>query len=169
MARQFIHQRFTDNGRATLGMVYDCGVWIPPQRRPEPLVICAILEDTYRPVKIKGRTRIPAGDYELELKPVGTSKFDAQYSKLFKQFHAGMIRFKDVPDFSEILLHCGNDENDTEGCPLTGYSLSLAEHTVQYSRAAYSVLAAIITKSLLEGHRVTWSIRDEKVIHGWGR
>ena len=31
-----------------------------------------------------------------------------------------MIRFVDVPNFSEVLVHWGNYARNTEGCPLTG-------------------------------------------------
>lgn len=90
---------------------------------PEGARLCWTLEDRYRPVKVAGTTRIPAGLYELELKPVGTSRFDARASGILHarghKYH-GMIRLRNVPNFSEILIHWGNHHTDTEGCILVG-------------------------------------------------
>ena len=33
-----------------------------------------------------------------------------------------MIELCDVPNFSDVLLHCGNSDDDTAGCPLLGDS-----------------------------------------------
>lgn len=72
-----------------------------------------------------GRLRIAAGTYAIELKPVGTSKFDAEakdiLAKAGKPFH-GMPRLVDVPGRSEILIHWGNFWQDSEGCLLVGSS-----------------------------------------------
>lgn len=81
------------------------------------------LEDRYRPKKVPGTTRIPAGRYQLELKPVGTSRFDVRASGILAASgHAyhGMIRLRNVPNFSEVLIHWGNYHTDTEGCILVG-------------------------------------------------
>jgi hypothetical protein len=34
--------------------------------------------------------------------------------------HKGMLEVLDVPNFEHILIHCGNDEDDTSGCLLLG-------------------------------------------------
>lgn len=90
---------------------------------PEGARLCWTIEDRYRPVKVAGTTRIPAGLYELELKPVGSSRFDARASGILHarghKYH-GMIRLRNVPNFSEILIHWGNYHTDTEGCILVG-------------------------------------------------
>ena len=81
------------------------------------------LEDRYRPEKVAGTTRIPAGRYQLELKPFGSSRFDAQASRILSaagRAYYGMIRLRNVPNFSEVLIHWGNYHTDTEGCILVG-------------------------------------------------
>lgn len=66
---------------------------------------------------------IPRGIYRLELKPDGTSRFDKQARELLRKAgheHLGMIRLRDVPGRSEILIHWGNFWSDSEGCLLLG-------------------------------------------------
>jgi hypothetical protein len=86
--------------------------------------LCLTLEDRFRAgPKVPGSTRIPAGLYALELKAIGTSRFDAQAEKIMSKVglrHLGMVRLRDVPNFSEILIHWGNYHTNSEGCILTG-------------------------------------------------
>lgn len=76
---------------------------------------CFTLEDEFRNQKIKGETRIPAGSYKVELR----------YSPKFtpRLMHE-MLWLKDVPGFEFILIHPGNDDDDTEGCILVGKNTS---------------------------------------------
>ena len=57
------------------------------------------------------------GLYNIRLKPVGG--FHRKYKERF-DFHEGMLHVQDVPGFTYILLHIGNDHNDTAGCLLVG-------------------------------------------------
>lgn len=57
--------------------------------------------------KIKGKTAISAGRYEIIL----------TYSPKFKRILPLLVG---VPGFDGIRIHFGNDENDTEGCILVG-------------------------------------------------
>ena len=82
--------------------------------------LCYTLEDENRDSKVLGETRIPDGVYQLGLRKVGG--FNSRYSVRFKDIHDGMIEVKDVPNFSNILLHCGNTDEDTGGCLLLGDS-----------------------------------------------
>lgn len=68
---------------------------------------CYTLEDKVRPAKIKGRTAIPAGRYEVII----------NYSQ---RFNRPLPLFLDVPDFVGIRIHPGNTAADTEGCILVG-------------------------------------------------
>ena len=90
---------------------------------------CDTLEDTDRGLdqklplgtnqlrKVKGRTAIPTGDYEITLEVV-SQRFGnrPQY-----KFCGGRLpRLMNVPAFQGVLIHIGNDANDTEGCILVG-------------------------------------------------
>jgi Family of unknown function (DUF5675) len=84
-------------------------------------VICEALELALHAPKIAGKTRIPVGEYPLGFH--GASKFDAVYRKRLEndgQVYRGMIDIRDVPDFADVLFHCGNTTADSEGCVLCG-------------------------------------------------
>lgn len=82
--------------------------------------MCFTLEDEYRVQKQKGHTRIPAGEYLLTLRTFG--RHNTRYRKRFSQMHKGMIELNtsDRPNWSDILMHVGNSDEDTAGCILLG-------------------------------------------------
>lgn len=80
--------------------------------------LCYTLEDERRALKVKGETRIPAGEYEIKFRKEGG--FNERYKKKFAGIHKGMLEIKDVPYFDYILIHIGNTDEDTAGCLLLG-------------------------------------------------
>ena len=98
---------------------------------------CFGLEDEFREVKMAGETRIPAGRYKVKLRTVGG--FHTKYSKRFGSEHHGMLQVMDVPGFEYILIHLGNDDDDTDGCLLVGAGCNTANGllTIQSSTIAY--------------------------------
>ncbi len=80
--------------------------------------VCFGLEDPHRDRKIPGRTRIAAGRYRVALRTQGG--FHGRYSKRFGDMHRGMLHVLDVPEFTWILIHCGNTAEHTQGCLLVG-------------------------------------------------
>jgi len=80
--------------------------------------VCFGLEDEFREEKVVGETRIPDGDYQITLRTEG--RFHERYSTRFEEFHRGMLHIRDVPNFTFILIHCGNTDEDTKGCLLVG-------------------------------------------------
>jgi hypothetical protein len=80
--------------------------------------VCFGLEDEYREDKVPGETRIPCGTYSVALRIEGG--FHERYSKRFPGMHQGMLHITNVPGFQWILIHCGNTDQDTEGCLLVG-------------------------------------------------
>lgn len=90
---------------------------------------CDTLEDTDRGLdknlplatnqlrKVRGKTAIPTGTYDITLDVV-SQRFGnrTQY-----KFCGGKLpRLIGVPAFEGVLIHIGNDANDTEGCILVG-------------------------------------------------
>lgn len=98
--------RYSMQQRSTLGVLLADGEFL-----------CYTLEDQRRDVKIAGETCIPAGVYQIRLRTEGG--LHNRYSRKF-DFHIGMLHLQDVPLFEWICLHCGNDAEDTDGCPLVG-------------------------------------------------
>ena len=80
---------------------------------------CFTMEDEARTKKVKGETRIPAGDYDLEFKKVETS-LTKKYRKKY-DFFKWHIEVKNGPGFENIYIHVGNTDDHTEGCILLGY------------------------------------------------
>lgn len=133
--------RFSSQKRDTLGLLFD----ITDGRR----FLCFTLEDEDRDVKVMHETRIPAGTYKLRLKKWGG--YNTRYAKRFEGIHKGMIEVLDVPNFKHILIHCGNDEDDTSGCLLLGNSQTeniastgfVGSSTVAYKRVYPEIAEAI--------------------------
>jgi hypothetical protein len=96
-----------------------------------------VLEDAIRKQKIKHKTAIPNGRYEVVLK----------YSNRFKR---QMLFLMNVPNFSGILVHAGNTVNDTSGCLLVGYNVNINDGTIGRSLAAYYDLFREVKKLLYD-------------------
>lgn len=92
-------------------------------------------------VKVKGRTAIPAGTYDLELVYSG-------------KYGADTLSLKDVPGFRYIRIHSGNDETHTEGCILPGLTKSDSKGEVYKSSLAVTWLEDTIRPILKAGKRV---------------
>lgn len=89
---------------------------------------CDTLEDTVRDLnkdgkfdngekKIKGKTAIPYGTYEITTNVV-SSRFK---NRVWAKPYGGKIpRLINVPSFDGVLLHPGSSAEDTSGCLLVG-------------------------------------------------
>lgn len=100
-------QRYSDSGESTLGLLLLDGV-----------LQGYTLEDEARTIKVAGETRIPAGLYELklrqELTPL-TQKYRARFP--WFEWH---VEITNVPGFTNVYVHVGNDDDDTDACVLLG-------------------------------------------------
>jgi len=111
---------------------------------------CYTLEDEHRDSKVRGETRIPAGEYDIKLRKEGG--FHAKYSKRFSDIHDGMLHIVNVPGFEYILIHAGNTDEHTAGCLLVGDSQEnnnlvkdgfIGKSTQAYKRVYKKVIEAI--------------------------
>lgn len=153
---ELILQRYSDDGTSTHGLL-SMLIDRKPPLLPRYSFQCYTLEDTYRAEKIKGRTRIPAGRYELTL--YKSPRFDDQYRKMFPGSHHGMLLLNNVPGFEGVLIHLGNDAADTAGCLLVG--LRAETGMVTQSKLAYERIYPPIATELTAGRNVWIQIRDE--------
>lgn len=143
--------RFSDNGESTLGLMLI-----------NDRFNCFTLEDEKRAWKKYGETRIPAGRYQIKLRTEG--RFHEKYSKRFEGMHKGMLHLQDVPGFEYILIHPGNDDDDTAGCILVG---DIARNNVgrngliNESTQAYIRFYNMVVKELVKGNKIYINILDE--------
>lgn len=122
-----------------------------------------VLEDEYQNEKVYGETRIPAGSYEIKFRKEGGFHF--RYLNTFgSDFHEGMLELQDVPNFKYILIHIGNDEDDTAGCLLVGNTANYNKQGHGFigdSRVAYKRIYPIIRDALLNDEHVSITITNK--------
>lgn len=125
--------RYRDSETTTNGLLFVDGKYF-----------CHTLEDEPRLVKVYGKTRIPAGAYEIRFRTSG--RLYEKYKKF--SFHKGMLWLQNVPNFTYIYLHIGNTHIDTLGCILVGDSLSVDYQQIGHSTLAYIRLYKLILSKL---------------------
>ena len=125
-------QRFVEQPDATIGLLSADSIGAPHLQ-------WWILEDQAQPggVKVPGETRIPAGIYPIRLYEAG--RLYSTYRRRWT-WHRGMLELQGVPGFSCILVHPGNDDDDTRGCLLPGLTAEIRPPRVLHSRTAYEQL-----------------------------
>ena len=143
-------KRFSGSDEATLGLLFT-----------EFRFFCYTLEDQFNEPKIPGETRIPAGRYQIKLRDEGgmTKRYGDRYD-----FHEGMLHLQDVPGFSWIYLHVGNNDDHSEGCILVGDGQvqNITERgQVTSSVAAYTRLYKRILQALKDNEEVWITVEDE--------
>jgi hypothetical protein len=121
---------------------------------------CFTLEDVVRedpnpatPVneaKVYGQTAIPAGTYRVVV------DYSPRFGKL-------MPRVLDVPGFTGIRFHSGNDPEDTLGCILVGDKLSNGRIAPGTSKPAYRRLFARLQEASDRGEEITITIHPASV------
>ena len=141
-------KRFKETNDATLGSLYVKDVFQ-----------CYTLEDEHRDIKVPGETRIPAGSYNLIDRQHGD--FYQRYKERFVPWHRGMIQLADVPNFTDILIHCGNTDEHTAGCILVGTDYNENNMTIQQSALAYEKLYKRIYDNIVGGDEVVLTIQDK--------
>ena len=121
--------------------------------------LCYTMEDQYKPTKIYGSTRIPAGTYKLTLRAEGGfhNRYSARYADR-PDWHQGMIYVNSVPNYKWILWHVGNSPIDTKGCLLL--TKTQKDGVGGASRAAYEEVYPIVRDAILSGEEVTVTYKN---------
>lgn len=120
----------------------------------DTVFFCNTLEDRDRfffgEKKVKGSTAIPAGRYEIDLNTV-SPRFGGK--AFYKETCEGRLpKVKNVPHFDGVLIHCGNKEDDTDGCILVGENKVVGQ--VINSKATFRKLAPYFNDARKKGDRV---------------
>ena len=71
-----------------------------------------------------------------------------------------MLEIKDVPNFEYILIHIGNDDDDTAGCLLVGNTADTKKGFIGDSTGAYKEIYSVIMGAIECNEPVTISIMD---------
>ncbi len=152
--------RLYDNGNDTLGILYYPAV--------KSCKYVYTLEDTYRPVKVQGQTRIPAGQYKIDLRKEGGfyERFcqhkNLAIRELTKKF--GMLELQDVPGYKYVLIHTGNDAEDTEGCIIVGNkpvnNSNIKNGYLEDSTGAYIEFVRYVYDAMGQGKQIILTIMD---------
>lgn len=162
--KNYILQRFSDNRTSTLGLmlkVLQSGGLNGPFTK---LYLQGYtLEDEFRESKVSKETRIQAGKYEIVIQEVVTSKTQ-DYQNRYPGWFEKHLMLKDVPGFTGIYIHIGNDDKDTDGCILLGDSAdnnSIGPGTITNSTACFSRFYKELYPHLKAGGKAFIEIRDE--------
>ena len=113
---------------------------------------CDTLEDVVRDLgpdgagKVYGKTAIPAGRYKVAI-------------TFSQKFQKDMLAVLDVPFFTGIRIHSGNDAADTLGCILVGHSIDGPDH-IHGGSVVLPRLMGMVQDSLTEGKEVWLTIHD---------
>lgn len=110
--------------------------------------LCDTLEDRVRPEgeKVYGKTAIPEGTYEVKL----------TYSPRFKKILPEILN---VPNFSGIRIHKGNQSSKTEGCVLVGTWDGKKEDWISDSRKAFDELMSLLQEATDKKEPITITIK----------
>ena len=148
---ELVLKRLSDDHKSTTGHLFVDGK-----------LFCATIEDTFRHEKIDGKTRIPAGRYQINMRygsPMAL-RYQASYQT------NGMIWLRDVPGFKYVYIHIGNTDKESNGCILVG-SLMQQEikngaigQKVLNSRDTYKLLWGIISVKTQRGQDIFITIID---------
>lgn len=109
MLTEWAVRRFSSQRESTLGLLLREGEFR-----------AFTLEDEFRTQKVMGETRIPGGRYQIGYRDWGG--FYDRYRAKWPDWHGPMLEILDVPGFTDVLIHIGNDDDDTAGCLLVGDS-----------------------------------------------
>lgn len=143
--------RYNSNDDATIGIMLE-------RRTDTWRRLCFTCEDEYRLKKVARETRISAGRYRITLRTAGG--MSTRYATRFGSMHKGMLWLQDVPGFSWIYIHIGNDDDDSEGCILVGESTNETALTIQQSTSAYKRVYRQLARAITDGEEVWLTIRD---------
>ena len=146
--------RFSSLKDSTNGLLFDV--------TKDSIFLCYTLEDEFRSTKKYGETRIPDGEYKIELRTEGG--FHSRYSRRFEKIHKGMLQVMDVPNFEYILIHTGNTDEHTAGCLLVADSQEnnqlLPDGFIGKSVNAYKRIYPRIASAIANGEEVTITYQD---------
>lgn len=92
-------------------------------------------------IKVYGQTAIPTGTYKIDMNTVSPKFKNRSWAK---PWEGKLPRLRDVPGYEGVLLHVGNQAQDSLGCVLVGQNKVKGQ--VINSTATFSKLMSILLK-----------------------
>jgi len=96
-------------------------------------------------IKVYGKTAIPTGTYQVSLDIISPKFSDFKKYAAYKFCDGYLPRLVNVPGFDGVLIHIGNDEEDSSGCILVG--TNSVKGKVTNSTSTFRKLYDIIVES----------------------
>ncbi len=142
--------RYLDDGETTLGLLFVNNQYFS-----------YTLEDTYREVKVKGKTRIPKGIYQLDF-----NRYDTPLTLKYRETRPWFtyhLHVKDVPGFEGIYIHSGSTHEHTDGCLLVARSIydDQQKSSIFNSKATFEELYKQLKVGLDNGEQIRIQYYDE--------
>ena len=149
-----------------LKRIYTCKDYTIGRLYADNIYICDTIEDTDRgldcnmplsklqQLKVANVTAIPSGTYTILMNVVSPKYSKSNY--YMNVCNGKVPRLDNVPGWSGVLLHVGNDQDDTSGCILVGYNKVRGK--VLNSKTAFEKLYAILKKAYNNGEKITLTI-----------
>jgi len=119
---------------------------------------CFTLEDVPRVVKVPQETCIPGGRYELKLRTFG--RLYELYRTRYPWNEPGMLWLQAVPQFTDVLIHCGTTDKHTHGCILLGDRADLERPSLAASVTAYQRVYMELAPVLQRGGRCYLQMKE---------
>ena len=117
-----------------------------------------VIEDEFREEKVSGETRIDAGMYEVERR-MALTPLTGKYRQLFDWF-SFHLEIKNVPDFTDVYMHIGNFEHNTDACQLVNRKAKIYEgnYAGEDSTSFFKEIYLEIIEELEKGNKVYYQI-----------
>ena len=149
---ELLQQRMSQKGNSTYSVLYLDGEQL-----------CFTIEDIHRDIKIENETRIPAGRYQIKFREVLSPK-TKRYRELYPEWFTWHLELQDVPEFTYVYIHQGNNFEHSSGCTLVNCGVTLGtkgDYVGMNSAVAFKELYPTISKALSSGKEVWLTIKDE--------
>lgn len=152
---EVIQQRVYRGDRYTVSRISIGGVYV-----------CDALEDTdrnlhsgmtaahIRGLKVPGHTAIPRGTYRVDM-DTASPRLGGRLA--YRGIGGRIPRLCGVPGFEGVLVHIGNDPDDTAGCILVG--INSAKGRLSDSTATFRRLYSLLDLAHRNGEEIIWHVR----------
>ena len=115
---EILLKRIAKKNLYTIGKLYINGVYFCDTIEDKDRGLSQSMSlDEIKKIKVSNETAIPTGTYNVTLNVVSPKFKDRVWAK---PYGGKVPRILNVPGFEGVLIHPGNDQDDTSGCIILG-------------------------------------------------